>query len=605
MSKPRGAPLAHFADRIEPKDDERPLQLGLIKRLFEYTENCRWQRNWLFVLVAIRALQMPLIAWCLGAVIKGPIAQGDAAGLVWGCVGFGLLALSADVVFHFRQRYALELGEQVVHDLRADLFAHLLRLPVGFFQSSSVGRLISRMTSDIESVRKGVQDALFVTVVQGGQMLFAAVFMIYYNWRLFCVILAMAPLLWWLNGYFRAKLSYQARVTQESFSRVTSTLAETVSGIQVTQGFSRESVNYGFFRSLCAAHGEYNWNLARTSSLLAPILELNSQFFVAALVTLGGYFAIEGGGAAQVGDLIMFLFLSNLFFSPMSSIALQYNQALVAMAGAERVFGLIDMPAESGEDDAAAEKELAGGVEFRDVTFGYNAEQLALDRVTLRIEPGQSVALVGATGSGKSTLASLLARFYSPSSGAVLLDGVDIRMIKTRSLRAQIGIALQQNFLFSGTAMDNIRFARPEATDEEVREAARGIGCLDVIEGLPQGFATEVGERGSSLSLGERQVVCFARAMLADPKILILDEATSALDPILEAKLQRALERLLVGRTSLIVAHRLSVVRRADTIVVLEGGRIVEQGPHDALLARGGAYAKLYRRYAQAMQGAE
>ena len=596
--------VTYFKGDLDVELDQRPLEFGLIRRLFGYARNCRWQRNWLFILVTVRSVQIPLLAWSIGAIIKGPVANQDWEGLVWGSAGFALLAISADVMFHFRQRYALELGESVVHDLRSELMGQLLKMPMSFYQNTKVGRLISRMTSDIEAVRAGVQDVLFVTIVQGGQMVVSAALMLYYNWLLFCVILAMAPFLWYLNRYFRKKLSLQTRVTQESFSRVTSTLAESVTGIHVTQGFAREAVNLGFFRNLCADHGRYNMNLARTSSLLTPILELNSQFFISVLVTLGGYLALQpDGGGVVIGDLIMFFFLANIFFAPISLIAMQYNQALVAMAGAERVFRMIDAKPEWEDEPDAGEVALRGAVEFRDVTFGYDAAHPVIRKFNLKAEPGATIALVGHTGSGKSTIINLLSKFYLPTQGELFLDGVEIRKITSASLHSQMGIVLQQNVLFTGTVMENIRFARPEASDEEVVDATRRLDCLEMIAELPQGFATEVGEHGASLSLGQRQLVCFARALLADPKILILDEATSSIDTVSEARLQVALEKLLVGRTSFVVAHRLSTIRHADKVLVLDHGDLVEEGTHDTLLAAGGVYAKLYEEFSRSARG--
>jgi ABC-type multidrug transport system fused ATPase/permease subunit len=303
-------------------------------------------------------------------------------------------------------------------------------------------------------------------------------------------------------------------------------------------------------------------------------------------------------GDTPAGDLIRFFFLANIFFSPIQILGNQYNAALTAMAGAERVFALLDSPPEwQDAPDAVPLPRLRGKVEFRDVTFGYEADRPVLHGISFAAEPGQTVALVGRTGSGKTSIINLIARFYLPQQGNVLLDGFDTLAISGDSLHHQMGIVLQHNFLFSGTIRENIRLARPAATDDEIEAAALSLDCLDLLLALPKGLDTEVGERGAQLSLGQRQLVCFARAMLADPRILILDEATSAVDTLTELRIQHALEKLLTGRTSFIVAHRLSTIRHADQVLLLEGGQIIERGTHEELLRLGGPYAELCQQF--------
>ena len=505
-------------------------------------------------------------------------------------------------MFHFRQLFALEIGETVANGLRADIFAKVQRQPMSFFHRTKFGRIISRVTSDVEAMRVGIQDVLFVSIIQFGQMVFIAAVMAYYDVVLFLVVAAMAPVLWTVNNHFRMRFSRLTRASQESFSRVTATLAESVNGIRVTQGFVRQETNAGLFRSLLADHSRYNIDLARASAVLAPLLDLNSQFFVAILLMFGGWRVLHGSMAA--GDLVAFFLLANSFFSPITIIGNQYNQALVAMAGAERVFRLIDTPMDWEDDPAAVAlpRPPAGGgarVEFRAVSFGYDPSRLVLHDVNFTAEPGQTVALVGHTGSGKTSIVNLVSKFYLPTLGGVFVDGREIRTVASGSLHRQMGLVPQQNFLFSGTVLENIQMSRPDAPEEEIRDAARRLGCLDVIEALPRGFRTEVGERGSGLSVGQRQLICFARALLADPRIVVLDEATSSIDALTEARLQKALVTLLRGRTSFIVAHRLSTIRHADLVLVLDRGRIVERGTHPQLLAAGGHYAALHRQFVQ------
>jgi ATP-binding cassette subfamily B protein len=596
----------------EDEDDEeiqKPLEWSLIRRLFTYAAPVRGKLTALSVMTVIRAAQLPALVWITSLIITGPVARGDVNGLVLGVAGYALLALTTDGLFHFRQRYALEIGETVVNGLRAEVFARVQRQPMSFFHRVKLGRIIGRVTSDVEALRVGIQDVLFVSAIQSGQMLFAAAVMAWSDWVLFLVVLGLAPILWILNRHFRGRLSHYSRAASDSFSRVTATLAESVSGIRVTQGFVRQETNAGLFRQLLADHSRFNIALARTSAILTPLLELNSQFFVAILLLFGGWRVFHD--AMGMGDLITFFLLANQFFAPIAIIGNQYNQALVAMAGAERVFRLIDTKPD-WEDAAdatdlpdpragvAPERAAAGlRVEFRGVTFGYDPARPVLHDLTFTAEPGQAIALVGHTGSGKSSIINLVTKFYLPGAGELRLDGREIRTITSRSLHRQMGIVPQQNFLFSGTVLDNIRAARPEATRAEVRAAAARLDCIDILDALPRGLDTPVGERGAALSVGERQLVCFTRALLADPRLVILDEATSAIDALTEARLQRALVSLLQGRTSFVVAHRLSTIRQADLVLVLDQGRVIERGSHRELLARGGSYAALYRQFVQ------
>jgi len=587
-------------DDDEDGEIQRPLEWSLIRRCFTYAAPVRRKVVALGVLTAVRAAQLPALVWISTLIIKGPITHGDVAALWLGVAGYAALALTTDGLFHFRQRYALEIGETVVNGLRAEAFARTQRQPMSFFHRVKLGRIIGRVTSDVEALRVGIQDVLFVSAIQAGQMLFSAVVMAWSDWALFLVVLGLAPILWVINRHFRVKLSLYSRAASDSFSRVTATLAESVNGIRVTQGFVRQETNTGLFRNLLADHSRYSIALARTSAILTPLLELNSQFFVAILLMFGGWRVYHGD--MDVGALITFFLLANQFFAPIAIIGNQYNQALVAMAGAERVFKLIDTkPDWEDAADATALPAPAGGmrVEFRDVSFGYDPARLVLHHVSFTAEPGQTVALVGHTGSGKSSIINLAAKFHLPTHGEILVDGREIRTLTSHSLHRQMGMVQQQNFLFSGSVLDNIRLAKPDATEAEVRMAAARLDCIDILDALPRGLHTEVGERGAALSVGERQLVCFTRALLADPRLVILDEATSAIDAVTEARLQRALVALLRGRTSFVVAHRLSTIRHADLVLVLDQGVVIERGTHAELLARGGHYAVLYRQFVQ------
>jgi ATP-binding cassette subfamily B protein len=599
LDKAREA-ITYFRTLEDREEDHAPLSWALIRRISTYTRPYRLSRNWLFVLTLVRGIQLPLLAWMIGRTINGPIAGHDLKGIYLHTALYFALVVFVMVTLHFRQLLALKLGEAVAHDMRSELFKKLTIMPMSFFNKTRFGRIISRLTSDIDSVRVAVQDVAFASTIQAVQMVVSAMFMAWYNWKLFSVMLIFVPIIWVLNRNYRREVTHRLRQVQESWSRVTSSLSESVSGIRVTQAFVRQELNAGFFRKLLNVHGENNVAVARASAVFIPLLQMKSQLFLGAMALLGGYGALRWQGAWRMepGDLVMFFFLANLFFEPVQVIGNQYNQALAAMAGGERFFRLIDLPPEwTDAASARALSDIRGRVEFQDVHFEYQAGRPVLSGISFTVEPGQTVALVGHTGSGKTTIAALLQKFYLPTRGRVLVDGHDLRDVASDSLHARMGSVQQNNFLFAGSISDNIRLARPDAPDADVRAALKSLDCLDLLEALPRGLETQVGEKSAALSLGQRQIICFARALLADPRILVLDEATSAIDTVTEARLQRALELLLQGRTAFVVAHRLSTIRKADLVLVIENGRLVESGTHDRLLALGGSYARLHEEF--------
>ena len=597
MSKER---LEIAVRRIRPDEEEPdrlPLRWSTITRLLAYTRPHGQQRNALLCLCVFRAMALPTLAWIVGHIIKGPVTSGDGGEIARWLIIFTAFFLIADVALYWRIRLAHQIGEAVLRDLRDKLMAHLLTQPLSFFHARRHGSLISRMISDIEAMRNGIQNNFFITFVSLGQMSCAAGLMLWANPRLFLVLLAIVPCLLLVHGYFRGKILHASRVQQETFSRVTSALAETVQGIRVTQGFAREDTNAGIFTRLVRSLAG---NVVKTASLTAlylPLLELNAQGFMAALIGVGGWAALSGTGTG-LGDLVTFFFLADLFFSPITIIGTQLSEATLAMAGAERYFRLLDTaPAWADRANAQECPPLRGAVEFREVTFAYIENRPVLHGISFSVEAGQVIALVGHTGSGKSTIIGLLAKFQLPQAGQVLVDGHDLMDLRQETLRRQMGFVFQQNFLFAGTIAENVKAARPDASDEKVRQAFRDLDCLDLIEDLPGGIHAACSEKGRGLSLGQQQLVAFARALLANPRILVLDEATSAVDTLTEARLQVALNRLMKGRTCFIVAHRLSTIRRADCVFVINDGRIVERGTHEALIALQGTYADLHRDF--------
>ncbi|GAA5509700.1 ABC transporter ATP-binding protein [Novipirellula caenicola] len=594
------APMVRVTRDPDADPHRRPLSLSLVARLWGLMRPYAAKRNVLLTLVLLRAIQLPLLAWSIGAVINGPISHaGTMASIIVASLGVLALAAWTQFTLVFRQRLALELGEAIVHDLRGSVYSHLQQMPMSFYAKTKTGRVISRITSDCDAVRVGVQDVLFVSLVQGGQMIGAAVIMAWYDLPLLMVVLAMSPVMWIIGRVMRNRLSEAYRDVQESFSRVTATIAESVAVIRVTQALAREDTNAELFRQLTADHAEYNMNSARHNGLLMPLLELTGQVSLGLVLIVGAYRAIVASDPMPVGDLIQFWFLAGLFFSPIQVLGNQYNQALTAMAGAERVFRLLDTPPEWTDLPTAVSLPLQvdGKLTVENVSFAYDPGHWVLRDVSFVAEPRQMVALVGETGSGKSTIANLVSRYYLPTHGKIFIDGLDTRELTSESISRAISVIPQQNYLFTGSVLQNIVAGRAGATESDAVEALRSLDCEWLIEDLPEGLQTQAGSRGGRVSLGQRQLICFARALVANPRILILDEATSAVDTLTELRIQKALGRLLENRTSLVIAHRLSTIRTADQILVMSHGQIAEQGRHEELLKQNGLYKDLHERF--------
>lgn len=576
-----------------------PLRRSTWRRVFAYVRPFRWPITIALVIEGVWVASMLFDARLLRLGVDGPVAHGDLeSGLFVAGVLLANFAFRAAITV-YELRISNRVGVEVIHTLRKDVFDHIQRLSMRYFDRTKQGRIIARADRDVDTLEHIVLWGPIVVVSLGLSMVLGLVQLFLVSPALALWCLASLPLLWALTRVFE-RFGFPAyRRVRETHSAISSHVAETITGVRVVKAFAGEGREHAKLLGLQHRYRAAVLSSWRLAGAYIPALTLVFHALLVVTLIVGG--AAVARGELLAGGLLEMVFLLGFVLGPVEGLGGLYNELLVSGAAAERIFLLLDTSPEVADRPGATDPgRLAGRVEFERVSFSYEPDGRhgrQLDDVSFVVEPGRTVALVGHTGAGKTSVANLVARFYEAQQGVVRIDGRDVRDIPSHALHRQLGIVLQESFLFAGTVLDNLRFVRPGLTDEEARAGFAELGCAEVLAGLPRGLDTDVGERGANLSEGERQIVCFVRALLARPSILILDEATSAVDTRTEALLLRALRALSSKQTTFVIAHRLSTIRDADRIFVLERGRLVEQGTHDQLVARGGTYAGLYREY--------
>jgi ATP-binding cassette, subfamily B, multidrug efflux pump len=568
-------------------------QLSTLTRFLQYLRPYRKEIPIALTLVLTGALTQAIGPFLLGWSIDHLIAQGNLSGLLQllGLLGLiyvlGIWAIRGQII---RVGWIMQ---RLLAQLRQDIFTKIQSLPLSFFDRSEAGDLMSRLLNDVSTVNQAFGQTVAQMLGNTFSLVGIVIAMLSINLQLGLLSNLVVPLMIFTTGLFARWARARFRVTRQTIGELSAKLEEDIGSVREAQAFNRVNLNIQEFEILNAANRDANVEAVAITAAFLPSIDFLNTLATAGVLAYGGYLAVTGG--ATVGVVTSFLLYVQLFFRPIQILSQFYTQAQSAFAGLERIFLLLDEPSQLKDaPDATEMPPIQGEVTFENVKFGYNPNQLVLKGVNLHAQPGQMIALVGATGSGKTTIINLILRFYDVSGGAVKIDGIDIRSVTQASLRRQIGIVLQDNILFSGTVAENIAFGSPYATQAEIETAAQMANVHEFITSLPQGYATQLGERGAPLSQGQRQLISIARAVLINPRILILDEATSSIDTRTEALVQTAIARLLQGRTSFVIAHRLSTVTQADQVLVIQQGEIIEQGTHAELVSQQGVYANLY-----------
>ena len=572
--------------------------LRRIRFLARYTKRYRLRTTLAVVSLLLATLTSLVPPYLAKVAIDDGVRKGDLA-LLTVLVVLMLAAGVASLFTSSAQTYFTGwTGERILADLRNDLFRHLQRLSLGYYERNRAGVVISRLTNDVDALDQLVTDGVTTLVQSSLTLIGTAIILFFLDWKLALATVTVIPALVIATRMFRTRSARAYSQVRERLGLVTATLAEDIAGMRVVQAFTREPHNQQRFEDVNAHYREANQQTVVLNGLYFPFVDLLSAVSTAIVIGFGGWLVFHGQTSA--GTLFAFILYVSNFFDPVQQLSQLYNTFLAAVAALDKITGVLDEePEVRDRPDAKALPPIEGNVAFEDVRFRYGTGPEVLHGIDLDVPAGTTVALVGHTGAGKSTIAKLLARFYDPQQGRLTIDGIDTRDVTQESLRRQLGIVPQEGFLFAGTVRDNIAFGKPDAKPEEIVAAAQAVGAHDFVMRLEDGYETNLQERGTRLSLGQRQLVAFARALLADPRILILDEATSSVDIGTERRIEEALHRLLAGRTAFIIAHRLSTIRDADLIVVLEHGKVVEQGTHDELMAKQGLYTSLYGDWAE------
>ena len=567
--------------------------VSLVKRFVPYIARYKGPALASFLLMLVYTALNLANPFLIGLAIDNYITHGDLRGLA--IIGGVLLVINILMwQAQYWQVWSMSwAGQQILFNLSTDMFAHLQKLSLSFYDRTQIGRVMSRLQSDIDVLESMLSSGLLSILGSMFSLVGIIIAMLVMNVPLALLSFTVLPIMFIIAAFWQRHAQRSFRLTRAAISMVNATLQENISGMRVIQSLAREDRNRAEFDELNAYNRDTNLEASRVAAFILPLVEVVAALAIVITLLYGS--VLISHNALRVGVLIAFTLYINRFFDPIRDLSQQYTQLQRSSVAAERIFQILDVPVDiKDKPDAIELPPIQGDVEFRNVVFSYIRNVPVLRGLNLHIKEGQTVAIVGPTGAGKSTIAGLLSRFYDVQGGAVLIDGYNVKDVTQASLRRQIGVVPQDPFLFTGTIRENIRYGRLDATDEEVESAASVVGAHDLILHLPDGYETVIRERGRNLSVGQRQLISFARALLADPRILILDEATANIDTFTELLVQQGLNTLLSGRTAIVIAHRLSTIKNADNIVVLQAGRIVEQGTHSELLQREGEYASLY-----------